>query len=143
MTEITALLLQVDDSYLRIAKEHGLTYNGLMMMYMAEEHEQLTQKQVCDGLFLSKSSVHSILTSLMDKGLLTLSGGRNKKEKYIVMTDEGRKFMEPVDAETDRIENAGVRAVSEEDMNRFLKVSRAFANQMKEEANKVYGIKRK
>lgn len=140
MAEVTFLLHQVADSYLRIAQAHGLTYNGLMMLYMVEENEHLTQKMVCDRLFLSKSSVHSILESLMDKGLLFLSDGRNRKEKNIVMTEKGRKFMVLVDQDTESIENAGVHSISEEDMNRFLSVSHAFADRMKEEADKIYKI---
>ena len=83
MDMLNGLLETVEYCYMAIAKENDLTYNALMLLLMLDYYDNLTQKQVCDALFLPKSSVHSMLSDLIKREYLELMAGGNKKEKYI------------------------------------------------------------
>ena len=138
LKKLNSLYGAVDAVYLKIASENGLSYNGLMMLYMVEEDEKLTQRKVCDELHLPKSSVHSILSELVRKGLLELTEGGNRKEKYIAATREGQNFIQKISVETDRIEASALEAVSERELVRFLRTADALAGRMTKMAEEVY-----
>lgn len=141
MKMLNELLVQVETSYLTIAKENDLTYNGLMMLLMVESYEHLTQKQVCDALYLPKSSVHSLLADFTKKGYLTLTEGGNKKEKYIIPTPSGERFIKKVSQETETIENGTIEVISTDEMSQFIRTAETLADRMTRETNKVYGKK--
>lgn len=138
MKKLNSLYQEVDGVYMKIAAQNGLSFNALMMLYMVQEDEKLTQKKVCDALYLPKSSVHSILADLMKCGLLELKEGGNKKEKYISATPEGQALIRKISDETDRIENSTLQAVSERELSRFLKTAETLAGSMTKIAEEVY-----
>jgi len=141
MKALNELLVQVETSYLTIAKENGLTYNGLMMLLMVEYYEHLTQKQVCNALYLPKSSVHSLLADFIKRGYLTLIEGGNTKEKYIIPTPLGEKFIQKVSRETETIENGTIEVISAEEMSQFIRTAETLADRMTRETYKIYGRK--
>lgn len=92
MSRLNKSLNNIDSAYAKIAKNHGLTFNSLMMLYLLEESKNITQKQICDTLHLPKSTVHSILSDFIKQQYVTLVAGSNKKEKFVIFTEEGRGF---------------------------------------------------
>lgn len=138
MKKLTAIYDQVDAVYMRIAAAHGLSFNALMMLYLLDDDPRLTQKKACDALYLPKSSVHSILTGLMQQGLVELTPGGNKKEKYIAVTPEGQKLLEKILAETDKIESAALEAVPDQELTRLLDTAQALAGRLQQQAAEVY-----
>ena len=141
MKRLNELLTQVETTYLTIATENGLSYNALMMLLMVGEYEHVTQKDVCDVLHLPKSSVHGILKEQIDRGLLMLTEGGNKKEKYIVPTADGKNFIRKVSAETAEIENNTIDAIPEQDMKKFIRTAEMLTDRMIRETKKLYGRK--
>ncbi len=141
MKRLNELLVMVESSYLAIARKHDLSYNALMMLLMVESYETLTQKQVCDALYLPKSSVHTMLKDLIDREYLLLTEGGNKKEKYIVPTEAGKAFIQKVSCETETIENGALKSISERDMSKFLKIAEVLADHMVTETEIMYGRK--
>lgn len=138
MDTLNELLETVESCYMTIARENGLTYNALMLLLMVAYYDTLTQKQVCDALFLPKSSVHSILSDLIKRGYLSLTAGGNKKEKYIVPTDTGAKFIKKVVSETEQMENGALKSLSEDEIEAFTKTAMKITAQMKSEAENLY-----
>lgn len=138
MNELNELLQVVESCYMLIAKNNDLTYNELMLLIMVYSNNNLTQKQVCDTLFLPKSSVHCILFKLIEKGYLVLSKGNNNKEKYIIPTEFGEKFIKKIINETEIMENNALKSISSEDTIIFIDIARKLSNQMKKEVDKLY-----
>jgi len=114
MSRLNAALIKIDSAYEAVAKKHGLTFNALMMVYLMDEAEHVTQKQLCDALRLPKSTVHSILLEFIKQGYATLAVGNNKKEKFIVITAAGQRQFSKVMEETQALENAVLDALGEE-----------------------------
>jgi DNA-binding MarR family transcriptional regulator len=94
MSRLNNALNNIDSAYAFIAKKHGLTFNALMMVCLIDESDNVTQKQICDALHLPKSTVHSILLDFIKLEYVTLVAGSNKKEKYVVFTEVGRRFFQ-------------------------------------------------
>lgn len=138
MNRLNELLATVESAYMTIARENSLTYNALMLLLMLDETDRLTQKQVCDALYLPKSTVHSMLSDLTDRGYLLLVQGSNKKEKYIRPTGAGKKFIQKVSAETEKMESSTLESIPEEEASAFLKTAERLAQRLSEEAQKLY-----
>lgn len=138
MSQLSEMLNDIDAVYMQIAKRHGLSYNALMMFYMADDSDQLTQKQVCDALHLPKSSVHSILSDLIRKGYMELTEGGNHKEKYIAVTEDGKALMQKINADTDKIEGNTLTSIPESDLRHFMHTTKALTEKMTEEVRDLY-----
>lgn len=105
MSRLNNALNNIDSAYAFIAKKHGLTFNALMMVCLIDESDNVTQKQICDALHLPKSTVHSILLDFIKLEYVTLVAGSNKKEKYVVFTEVGRRFFSKILEETQGFED--------------------------------------
>lgn len=104
MARLNAALNKIDLAYETIAKKHGLTFNALMIIYLMDKAENLTQKQICDELHLPKSTVHSISLDFIKKGHVSLIEGSNKKEKFITVTSAGKQYFRKILEETETVE---------------------------------------
>ncbi len=79
----------LDSIYEEVAEEYGMTFNALMVIYFMAEENDVTQKVICDELYLPKSTVHSIVNDFMKKELLGFSDKKSGKEKVLTLTPEG------------------------------------------------------
>jgi len=139
MDRLNGYLADVENCYLRIAKANGMSYNGLMLLIMMDRSEYLTQKDVCDALYLSKSTVHSIILDLAKRGLLTLGNGRNNKEKKISATEEGKALIEKASKETSRIENSTLGSIAPGRLEEFTAIAEELSVNMVKETEEHYG----
>ncbi|MBU5894807.1 MarR family transcriptional regulator, partial [Vibrio cholerae O1] len=64
MTQFSTALGKLDMAYALVAQEYNLTFNGLMTLYIIDESDTVTQKEISEILFLPKSTVHSLLSKL-------------------------------------------------------------------------------
>ena len=119
----------INAAYADIAKKFDLNYNSLMVIYNMEHMEKCTQKNLCDILMVSKSTMHSILLSFIKKELVELQGNSdNKKERIIVPTSKGAAFFQQVCKDTHEIEEA---VLKEMDCELYLELSRQYETILK------------
>ena len=114
MSHLNMALNNINLVYATIAKKHGLTFNALMMFYLINESKDSTQKQICDALYLPKSTVHSILLDFIKRNFVILVEGNNKKEKFITVTQVGKQYISTILKETQRVEKNVLDALGEE-----------------------------
>ena len=130
MSRFSNAQTQVNASYEIIARKYDLTYNALMILYIIDEDKNITQKNISDILYLSKSTVHSILLSLKKKNYVALAEGDHKKEKYIFLTQEGELFFSTIRKETEIFEKEVLDFIGEENVLLFLEQSERISNYM-------------
>lgn len=63
---------EVNSAYNLIAQKYNLPFNALMALYIIYEYQNVTQKMICDKLFFSKSTVHSIILDLQKQNYSSL-----------------------------------------------------------------------
>ena len=114
----------INAAYADIAKKFDLNYNSLMVIYNMDHMEKCTQKNLCDILMVSKSTMHSILLAFMKKELVELqSDPDNKKERIIVPTGKGAVYFREVCKSTHEIEEAVLREMNCE---QYLELSKQY-----------------
>lgn len=139
MARLNSAMRRVDASYAAIGRKYGLTYNALMMVYLIDGAESITQKQLCDALQLPKSTVHSILRELLKNNYVRLVEGVNRKEKQIVVNAPGDALFTKIRNETEQIEMNVLRSFGDLACTAFLASAERLACLLQAETAREYG----
>jgi DNA-binding MarR family transcriptional regulator len=137
MSRLTAALGSIDSVYAVIARRHNLTFNDLMVIYILDEAQAVTQKQICNTLYLPKSTVHSILLDFIKQGYVTLDKGSNNKEKHIIVTECGGDFFADILKETRYFEESVLRGLGDETCAFLIETTERLGAIMKTEVAKL------
>ncbi len=87
---------ELDDIYHNYAKYCGMADSTFWVLYfICEREEPYTQKELCDKWFYSKQTINSTLKALEKQGYISLVMTLdNQKNKQILLTPEGKAFVE-------------------------------------------------
>jgi DNA-binding MarR family transcriptional regulator len=94
VAEYARLWREITSMYDAYAKQCGLSYAGLHVLYMLYMNEEgCTQKMICQNGFMPKQTVNSVIKDFDLKGFLNFSVMKtDRRNKIILLTDVGRKF---------------------------------------------------
>ena len=130
MANLSESLVRVNSAYEKIALKYQISYNSLMIFYLLDDTTYLTQKDICEKLFLSKSTVNGLLKDLKTKGYVELIPGKNKKEKCLILTDSGKIMNQHIQEDTDSFETGILYWFGEEKIASFLESAENISWQM-------------
>lgn len=121
------LYKEQDDLYRAAARGFGLSDCAFWVLYALREAERpMTQSGVCAAVYQPKQTVHSALKKLMGEGCLRLAEGRDRRSKYLVLTERGealvRRTVDPVMA----AETAAMDTLTEAERTQFLSLCRRY-----------------
>lgn len=104
--------------YERFASRYGLTYNALMvLMCLCYADGGANQSSISKLLCLPKQTVGSVINGFKKKGLVSESPSpRDARAKIIFLTEEGRRFSDPMFERLRAIDAAAIRADSAENL---------------------------
>lgn len=98
------------DLYRLWAKKCNINYHALLVLYTLNDYSVCTQKQICQWWALPKQTVHSILLDFEKKGYLTaVINTKNKRERLISFTEEGKDFSNSVLSKLHRMEERAMQ----------------------------------
>ena len=101
-----------------------LDVKTLKVLDFLKDHDGASQKDFAAGCFIEAGSLTSILNGMEKKGLIErrmLNG--NRRTFHIFMTDAGKKSQGLVDVAFQEIEGTALEDISQEDLEKFMKVS--------------------
>ena len=121
------LYKEQDDLYRAVARGFGLSDCAFWVLYALREAERpMTQSDVCAAVYQPKQTVHSALKKLIGEGCLRLAEGRDRRSKYLVLTERGealvRRTVDPVMA----AETAAMDTLTEAERTQFLSLCRRY-----------------
>lgn len=80
--------------YTKAASVLGIGYPEMMVLYALESMGELTQKQIAENFGMQKQTVHTVVSALNKNGYLLLeASGDDKREKRILLTESGKKYV--------------------------------------------------
>lgn len=134
LSEYNGLMKENDELYRNAATAMGLSDCAFWILYLLREREaELTQSDICSGIYMPKQTVNSSLKKLEESGYLRLFEGNDRRSKLVRLTEEGMDLA----AETvDRILTAELRAIggmTAEEQSVFLGLFRKFTDLLKKE----------
>ncbi len=121
------LYKEQDDLYRAAARGLGLSDCAFWVLYALREAERpMTQSGVCAAVYQPKQTVHSALKKLIGAGCLRLTEGRDRRSKYLVLTERGealvRRTVDPVMA----AETAAMNTLTEAEQAQLLSLCRRY-----------------
>lgn len=127
LTAYNELYKEQDDLYRAVARGFGLSDCAFWVLYALREAERpMTQSDVCAAVYQPKQTVHSALKKLIGEGCLRLAEGRDRRSKYLVLTEQGealvRRTVDPVMA----AETAAMDTLTEAERTQFLSLCRRY-----------------
>lgn len=118
-------------AYWNISKISGLKENLFWLLYVLDDDEFHTQKQICDDWLLPKTTINTLIKECEAAGYITLQAipGR-KRELQICLTDSGREYAKQALRHVYEIENEALSAALEKCSPAFIKDFELYANEL-------------
>lgn len=83
--------------YAKAASVIGVGYTEMMVLYALVTEGEITQKQISENFGMQKQTVNGMVKELIKKGYLRLDASlKDKREKIIIFTDEGRDYADKI-----------------------------------------------
>ena len=118
--------------YDEYAKKNGLLLKTLLVLnvlYYAKDG--ITQKEICQRTFNSKQTVNLIIKNLLQDGYITIKEDpKNKRNKFIIMTDEGRTYAKTPVVHITWAEDTAMSMFTKEEQEQFINLSRRFTKNL-------------
>ena len=89
--DLTKILHKMDSVYERLAKSVGINFTTFCVLELLyEDDKTYTQKEICEKLGLPKQITNSIVKNYWEQGYLVLQEAKDRRNKHITLTSEGR-----------------------------------------------------
>lgn len=120
LLEYNTIFKENDVIYRRMAAQFGLSDSAFWILYcLRESATPLTQKQLCESIYMSKQTINSALKSLERNGFITLTTGKDRRSKFLVLTEAGQ-------------EQLAIASMGQESMKQFLSLFRIYTDALKQ-----------
>ena len=121
------LYKEQDDLYRAVARGFGLSDCAFWVLYALREAERpMTQSDVCAAVYQPKQTVHSALKKLIGEGCLRLAEGRDRRSKYLVLTERGEALVHRTVDPVMAAETAAMDTLTEAERTQFLSLCRRY-----------------
>lgn len=130
VSQIYEAVRKINDAYEYWALAHGLTLYEMQVYYVILEKDSpfITQKELCDTLDAPKTSINSIIKKQLKTGYIEMTVNPvNKREKMIVLTDAGKKYVDELITPLFRFEEEIVSQFSDNDIEAVINTQGKFA----------------
>lgn len=126
------LFFNIGAVYEKLAKRQGLTSSALFVLHMLYEYQdQCTQRLICEKLLYPKQTVNTILNSFAKQGYIQKETvALDKRNKYIRLTEAGRKYAGSVLAPMFHMEETALAKMDAAARKAMLDGQRIFLNQL-------------
>lgn len=128
---------RIDEVYYRIGKASDVKETLLFLLYSLSDGVPKTQKQICEELLLPKTTVSTVIKECIQSGFVRFQPGEDKREKILILTDNGRKYAEQVVEPVKRIEELALNKTLKQCSPEFIDAIEVYVKSL-EEASATY-----
>lgn len=138
LEEYYSIFIKINSLYSAFAKEKGLSYHALFVLYAIYHSEGgCSPKEICDKWLIPKQTVTSVLRIFDERGFVCYAASQqDRRAKVVLLSDEGRAYAQPMLDALYRIEAAAFETMGVEQVQQLVVCSRSFQEKMEEELKK-------
>jgi DNA-binding MarR family transcriptional regulator len=118
---VTNIISYFKDIENNVYKKYNLT-NNEALVFIKIANSEITQTEICELLNFAKSTVHSIILKFLRIDLIYILD-KNKKEKYLYLTDKGKELFINLNNDLNKKRNDIYLKLSEEELKSILNIS--------------------
>lgn len=95
LRELFNIFNETNKAYNELASKVGLSYNQMVILYYLQTHNNVTQKNIVNDMLIPKQTINTILNNWINAGYISFENKLTKKNKVILLTEYGKKELEP------------------------------------------------
>lgn len=95
LRELFNIFNETNKAYNELASKVGLSYNQMVILYYLQSHNNVTQKNIVNDMLIPKQTINTILNNWINAGYISFENKLTKKNKVILLTEYGKKELEP------------------------------------------------
>lgn len=95
LRELFNIFIETNKAYNELASKVGLSYNQMVILYYLQSHNNVTQKNIVNDMLIPKQTINTILNNWINAGYISFENKLTKKNKIILLTEFGKKELEP------------------------------------------------
>lgn len=95
LRELFSIFNETNKAYNELASKVGLSYNQMVILYYLQSHYNVTQKNIVNDMLIPKQTINTILNNWINAGYISFENKLTKKNKIILLTEFGKKELEP------------------------------------------------
>lgn len=95
LRELFNIFNETNKAYNERASKVGLSYNQMVILYYLQSHYNVTQKNIVNDMLIPKQTINTILNNWINAGYISFENKLTKKNKIILLTEFGKKELEP------------------------------------------------
>ncbi len=140
LLEYNGIIKENDELYRGLARTMGLPDGAFWILYtLRERDEAVTQREICDAIYLSKQTVNSALKKLEQEGYLVLNGQKDRRSKQIRLTEKGVTLAANTVDRVFAFENRTWAGLTEEEQEIFLRLFHKYTALLKKNMREAIG----
>lgn len=130
---------RIDGIYYKISKNMGIKENTLSLFYALSDGRSHTQKEICDEWLIPRTTINTVVRECVRDGYVRLQKSSHSKEKELILTDTGQKYVGELMEELFRIENASYAVAREAFGDTFVEALHTFTNELEARTSETGG----
>lgn len=95
LRELFNIFNETNKAYNELASKVGLSYNQMVILYYLQSHNNVTQKNIVNDMLIPKQTINTILNNWINADYISFENKLTKKNKVILLTEYGKKELEP------------------------------------------------
>lgn len=115
LKDVNQAIIKFRSVYSAWSKNHGISYNEMLILYTIRDNGFCTQKQICDSYLLPKQTIHNVISTMCKNGLLCESSENSAgRRKAFTFTDKGKVYAASLVDSIGKLEEKAVMTMGEE-----------------------------
>ena len=126
METVCACSCRLNELYGDWAKQHGMSYNTMMILYALSQSQGCTQRQIAQAWMIPKQTVNTVVKELERRGDVCFAAGKDRKEKLVCFTAAGRQRAEESLGDLYALEDRAMESIGPALRQALVESNRAF-----------------
>ena len=127
MLRFTEAWHRIENLYDVYAKSQGMNFTAILVLeYLSSPGEIYTQKALCEKLSLPKQTVNVIVNSFREQGYVQLTEAKDRRNKELALTDEGKKYAEKISGHFQTMEAKTWECFAENELLAFVETTEKY-----------------
>lgn len=129
---------QVDGVYALLSKKQGTNANTLAFLYALIDRKLHSQKEISDEWLIPRTTINSIVKTMLAEGYIEFSGDMRGKEKALRLTKRGEAYTDKIFADIYEAEEQAIIGTLGQYSPEFVTALEDFAQRLHEEFQKQF-----
>ncbi|MFT4104468.1 MAG: helix-turn-helix domain-containing protein [Lacrimispora sp.] len=128
---------KIDGVYYLLGKNYGINENTLAFLYALTDGKPHSQKEISDEWIIPRTTINSIVKTMLAEGYIMFCSEQHTKEKAIVLTESGRKYADRFLKDIYSAEEKAIIGTLENYPPEFVSALEEFGNRLYQEFHEI------